>query len=94
MTDRQTVRVPLVDISSGGSQVDGQYAYWVSDDGIKARVNLEDPYSGNIDDEKNTFALPWLSSRMLQCIQQQGPKALCQRPRGDFTMEGGHLSSE
>ncbi len=55
VTDQQTVRVPIVDIPSAASYRDGQYAYWVSDEGIKARINLEDPYAGSVDDEKKYY---------------------------------------
>lgn len=36
------VKVPLVNIQSDGSQ-SGSYAYWVSDENLKAKINLTDP---------------------------------------------------
>lgn len=46
------VAAPLVDIGSNnvpglaGNQTIGRYAYWVSDEGIKAKINLSDPTIG------------------------------------------------
>ena len=40
------VRAPLSQISSS----DGQYAYWVGDEGLKARINRVSPYVGAGDD--------------------------------------------
>ena len=42
------VKVPLVDLTAtvpgiGVNQTIGRYGYWVSDEGVKARVNLKDP---------------------------------------------------
>ncbi len=48
--DRYVV-APLVPLKSAsvpgmsGSQTVGRYAYWVGDEGVKARINLTDPYS-------------------------------------------------
>ncbi|NCG08165.1 MAG: hypothetical protein GWO81_01120 [Verrucomicrobia bacterium] len=39
-----TVRVETEAILGSGNNVSGRYAYWVSDEGIKARVNLADPH--------------------------------------------------
>ncbi|MFA6959865.1 MAG: hypothetical protein WC205_03830 [Opitutaceae bacterium] len=35
-----------------GSQVVGHYAYWVGDEGVKARLNLVDPHAGAAADER------------------------------------------
>lgn len=39
------VRAPLVSIAKipGGGTAQGNYAYWVSDEGVKAKVNIKDP---------------------------------------------------
>ncbi len=39
------VAVPLVTMQSGAS-TNGAYAYWVSDEGVKAKVNVKDPTLG------------------------------------------------
>ncbi len=49
------VVAPLVDIKAGGNLIPGlggatqipigRYAYWVGDEGVKARINLQDPYN-------------------------------------------------
>ncbi|NWK56079.1 hypothetical protein HW115_10695 [Verrucomicrobiaceae bacterium N1E253] len=39
--DEDRVRVPLVDVHAGPGKT-GSYAYWVSDNGVKARINLRD----------------------------------------------------
>jgi hypothetical protein len=39
--------------SAGGSVVTGRYAWWVGDEGVKARVNLSDPYAGLQPDDVN-----------------------------------------
>ncbi|CAA6692404.1 MULTISPECIES: hypothetical protein [unclassified Lentimonas] len=44
----QSVLAPLVDIIADETASGGQYAYWVSDDGVKARVNIPDPYEPSI----------------------------------------------
>lgn len=40
-----SVTVPLVPLRNG-SVTNGSYAYWVSDEGVKARINLSDPTFG------------------------------------------------
>jgi hypothetical protein len=48
--DSATVTVPLVPVlgeaSANPADATGGYAYWVSDEGIKARVNIQDPTLG------------------------------------------------
>jgi hypothetical protein len=44
-TTKLNVTVPLVPMQSG-TNTSGAYAYWVSDEGVKARVNLSDPTLG------------------------------------------------
>ena len=39
-----TVKVPKVEILGEDNAPAGHYAYWVSDEGVKARVNLADPF--------------------------------------------------
>ena len=43
-TADETVKAPKVAILGANDSVVGHYAYWVSDEGIKARVNLADPH--------------------------------------------------
>ena len=41
-------KVPILEASIGGKIIAvGTYAYWVSDEGIKAKVNIPDPYLGS-----------------------------------------------
>lgn len=51
-----TVRVEAEEIL-GTSSTSGHYAYWVSDEGVKARVNLEDPYRNSADPSANYYRL-------------------------------------
>jgi len=39
------VAAPLENLEENG-EIQGRYAYWISDEGIKARINSEDPYRG------------------------------------------------
>jgi len=39
-----TVKAPKVEILGDDNVPEGHYAYWVSDEGVKARVNMADPY--------------------------------------------------
>jgi len=39
------VTAPRVDISSSEGRISGSYAWWVGDEGVKARANLVDPYA-------------------------------------------------
>ncbi|MFZ9201627.1 MAG: hypothetical protein ACO23N_04280 [Opitutales bacterium] len=41
---------------AGGSIVTGRYAWWVGDEGVKARINLSDPYAGLQPDDANVTA--------------------------------------
>lgn len=38
------VAAPLVEIREPQGKVTGRYAYWVGDEGVKARINLNDPH--------------------------------------------------
>lgn len=42
--------------SAGGSVVTGRYAWWIGDEGVKARLNLPDPYAGLQPDDVNPAA--------------------------------------
>lgn len=42
----ETVQAPRVEIRDAENFLSGYYAYWVSDDGVKARVNMDSPYQG------------------------------------------------
>ena len=48
-----TVKVPKVEILGDNNAPAGHYAYWVSDEGVKARVNMADPFlnATNTDEE-------------------------------------------
>ena len=39
-----TVKAPKVEILGENNSLSGHYAYWVSDEGVKARVNMADPF--------------------------------------------------
>ena len=42
-----TVKAPKVEILGENNVPAGHYAYWVSDEGVKARVNMADPHLGS-----------------------------------------------
>ena len=44
MEDGGGVVAPLVEIVEPKGKVTGRYAYWVGDEGVKARINLNDPH--------------------------------------------------
>lgn len=46
MEDGGGVVAPLVRIGSNNGRATGRYAYWVGDEGVKARSNLRDPLAG------------------------------------------------
>jgi hypothetical protein len=50
-----TVRVETEVILGSGDNVSGRYAYWVSDEGIKARVNLADPHLDSTDPDAEYY---------------------------------------
>ncbi|MBC8127335.1 MAG: hypothetical protein H8M99_09375, partial [Gloeobacteraceae cyanobacterium ES-bin-144] len=41
------VRVPLVKVVDKAGKATGSYGYWVSDEGVKARFNMKNPYAPN-----------------------------------------------
>ena len=43
-TTDDTVKAPKVEIFGENNVLEGHYAYWVSDEGVKARVNMADPF--------------------------------------------------
>ena len=43
-TQRQFVAAPIVATKNATNQTTGGYAYWVGDEGVKARINLQDNY--------------------------------------------------
>lgn len=43
-TTDDTVKAPKVEILGENNVLEGHYAYWVSDEGVKARVNMADPF--------------------------------------------------
>ena len=46
-----TVKAPKVEILGENNSLSGHYAYWVSDEGVKARVNMADPHLDSADPE-------------------------------------------
>ena len=58
LPQNERVSIPLIDIKG---ERDGAYAYWVSDEGLKARFNRENPYRPG-----NTFADRQLASGVSQ----------------------------
>lgn len=44
--DDDGVMAPLVGITGRNGSTEGRYAFWVGDEGVKARVNLRDPLAG------------------------------------------------
>ena len=48
-----TVKVPKVEILGDNNVAEGYYAYWVSDEGVKARVNMADPFINSAAYEPN-----------------------------------------
>ena len=56
-SNSSSVSVPLVDVESPQSQTLGAYAYWVDDEGVKARANLTDPDFGSTSLERGDIQL-------------------------------------
>ena len=50
-----TVKAPKVEILGENNVLEGHYAYWVSDEGVKARVNLADPHLDSADPEAEYY---------------------------------------
>jgi hypothetical protein len=50
-----SVRVEPEPIVGTNNSTSGRYAYWVSDEGVKARVNLEDPYRNSADPDADYY---------------------------------------
>ncbi len=50
-----TVRVETEAIVGSEAEISGRYAYWVSDEGIKARVNLSDPHLDSSDPDADYY---------------------------------------
>ncbi len=50
-----TVKAPKVEILGNSNVAEGHYAFWVSDDGVKARVNMADPFLDSIDPEEEYY---------------------------------------
>ncbi|MFB9901700.1 hypothetical protein [Cerasicoccus arenae] len=44
----RAVTAPEVSLTTDSGLTTGHYAYWVGDEGVKARVNLVDPYAGEL----------------------------------------------
>ena len=50
-----TVKAPKVEILGDDNVPEGHYAYWVSDEGVKARVNMADPHLDSSDTEAEYY---------------------------------------
>ena len=50
-----TVKAPKVEILGDNNTLAGHYAYWVSDEGLKARVNMADPHLVSPDPEAEYY---------------------------------------
>jgi len=50
-----TVKAPKVEILGKNDVPEGHYAYWVSDEGVKARVNMADPLLNSIDPDDQYY---------------------------------------
>jgi len=50
-----TVKAPKVEILGDDNVTEGHYAYWVSDEGVKARVNMADPHLVSADPEAEYY---------------------------------------
>lgn len=55
ISEDDTVRVATEEILGTNDSTVGRYAYWVSDEGIKARVNLSDPYLNSSDPDADYY---------------------------------------
>ncbi|WP_269523234.1 hypothetical protein [Coraliomargarita parva] len=57
--NQEYVVAPLVDIDGTGGSPSGRYAWWVGDEGVKARVDLQNGYlkSADPDDEIKSFII-------------------------------------
>ena len=54
-TTDDTVKAPKVEILGDDNVPEGHYAYWVSDEGVKARVNMADPHLVSVDPEAEYY---------------------------------------
>ncbi|MDG1668291.1 MAG: hypothetical protein P8I96_05100, partial [Opitutae bacterium] len=54
-TTDDTVKAPKVEILGDDNATEGHYAYWVSDEGVKARVNMADPHLVSVDPEAEYY---------------------------------------
>ncbi|WOO42688.1 hypothetical protein [Rubellicoccus peritrichatus] len=63
-TSATSVRAPWVDLDDNSS-VDGRYAWWVGDEGIKARINIEDNSGTAAEWRSQTYSSPQASNTEL-----------------------------
>jgi len=54
-TTDDTVKAPKVEILGDDNVPEGHYAYWVSDEGVKARANMADPHLVSVDPEAEYY---------------------------------------
>jgi hypothetical protein len=96
------VAAPLVNITFGDGSMRTRYAYWVGDEGIKARVNLRDPLEGaapNSQDGRRRLAIPMRAAPEIfsQAIDEAVDSALWSNafpvnsPELDRTISTGNL---
>ena len=75
-----TVKAPKVEILGDNNALAGHYAYWVSDEGVKARVNMADPHLKSPDSEAEYYRTA--------IAQVADPKAVTKTNGERLLMEG------
>jgi hypothetical protein len=55
INEDDTVKAPKVEILGDNNAQVGHYAYWVSDEGVKARVNMADPHLVSVEPEAEYY---------------------------------------
>ncbi|MFA6289516.1 MAG: hypothetical protein WC661_19210 [Opitutaceae bacterium] len=76
---RKRVKLPKQDITVdglvpglGGTQTIGRYAWWVGDEGVKARVNLFDPHANSSDLAERGFSFISSQRTAIELIDRNG----------------------
>ena len=65
-----TVKAPKVEILDENNVPSGHYAFWVSDEGVKARVNMADPHLKSADPEAEYYRWRKLQTQQRSVIQK------------------------